>query len=201
MYKAVIFDAGGVLQTYEVMEPIFQDIVETLKISRAEFEQVWKKYSHQLATNSVSEDEFFAELIRRTKSHESLPIQSLLKRKYAEFFKINLETLQIVKDLRQKGMKVAVLTNSIKSHTQHNIQAGLYDEFDVRVISNEVGMRKPDPEIYQLCLDKLGLKAEEAIMVDDKQRNLDPAEKLGITGILFISPEQLRSDLDKLDIL
>jgi putative hydrolase of the HAD superfamily len=55
--------------------------------------------------------------------------------------------------------------------------------FDVVVISGEVGMRKPEPEIYQFTVDQLGLAAEHCVFVDDLRPNVRAAAALGMTGV------------------
>ena len=201
MFKAGIFDAGGVLQTYEVMESIFEDIVQTLKISRAEFDQVWEKYHDYLSIGEWSEDKFWQFLLKETGSRQKLPEESLLLRQYKKKFQINQQVLEIVKKLKARGIKLAILTNTMDPHTDFNTEMGLYDDFEVKIFSNRVGIKKPDPRIYQICLDKLQVLAKEAFMVDDKERNLKPAEALGITGILFTTPKQLKKDLENLGLL
>ena len=62
-------------------------------------------------------------------------------------------------------------------------------------------MRKPNPVFYQLLLDRFQLKAVETLFIDDNDRNINAAEKLGIKSILFHSPQQLKKDLRKSGIL
>lgn len=67
--------------------------------------------------------------------------------------------------------------------------------FEVVLISAEVGLRKPDPRIYRLALRRLQLAPEEALFVDDKARNVEGARAVGMEGIVFTSPAQLREEL------
>jgi len=62
-------------------------------------------------------------------------------------------------------------------------------------ISAEVGLRKPDPRIYQLTLRRLQLEPGETLFIDDKVRNVEGARVLGMEGILFESPAQLQREL------
>jgi epoxide hydrolase-like predicted phosphatase len=68
----------------------------------------------------------------------------------------------------------------------------LLDVFDVVIFSAEVRLAKPDPRIYQLMLDKLGVQAAEAIFIDDFQENIDAAQALGIHGVHFENSLQAR---------
>jgi putative hydrolase of the HAD superfamily len=63
--------------------------------------------------------------------------------------------------------------------------------FDAVVISCEVGLSKPDPRIYQLCLDRLGLRAPETLFVDDRADNVEGAARLGLRTLQFEGPDAL----------
>ena len=65
---------------------------------------------------------------------------------------------------------------------------GAVDElgiFDDIVLSGEVGLQKPDPRIYELAVERLGVSLEECVFVDDSVGNVDVAESLGMRGIVY----------------
>lgn len=72
----------------------------------------------------------------------------------------------------------------------------LADAFDITVLSCEVGLAKPDPRIYQHALDQLALEPGEVIFLDDFQRNIDGARKIGMQAILFQDAAQAIEELD-----
>ncbi|MFD4261377.1 HAD-IA family hydrolase [Streptomyces sp. NPDC058534] len=83
------------------------------------------------------------------------------------------------------GYRLALLSNSFGIDPFNPYEhAAIWDLFDVHVISEQVRMAKPDPAIYELTLERLGLPAEACVFVDDHPRNLPPAEALGITTVL-----------------
>lgn len=88
----------------------------------------------------------------------------------------------------------------ILAHALFLTQMGLYDEFDELIFSYKVNLRKPDPRIYQLALDKLGVKAQDAFYVDDLMENVEAAKGLGMHGILFTSANELKEALKKLGV-
>ena len=61
--------------------------------------------------------------------------------------------------------------------------------FDVVVLSSDVGMVKPQPEIYQLVAKQLGVSSEECLMIDDLAVNIDGAEAVGMKGVVFTTTE------------
>jgi HAD superfamily hydrolase (TIGR01509 family) len=72
--------------------------------------------------------------------------------------------------------------------------------FPIRIYSYRVGASKPDPAIYREALQACQVRAEEAIYIDDIASYAEAAQRLGMSGIVFQSPEQLQSDLRKLGI-
>lgn len=70
--------------------------------------------------------------------------------------------------------------------------------FDDIVVSGQIGIRKPDPRIYQMLLDRHQLDAAATVFIDDVAANVDGARELGMTGILFRDADQLARDLDDL---
>jgi 2-haloacid dehalogenase len=73
--------------------------------------------------------------------------------------------------------------------------------FDGKIISSEEGMKKPDENIYQLLFKRYDINPQTAVFIDDNGANIATAERLGLRGILFTSPENLRRDLQALQIL
>ncbi|RSS81124.1 HAD-IA family hydrolase [Streptomyces sp. WAC06614] len=100
---------------------------------------------------------------------------------------------------KRTGIKVGILSNSV-GLTPWN----LYDGYELEtlyhgvVISEYHGMRKPDPELFQVMLKLLDLSAEECVFVDDTEEYVRAAEKLGFAGVHAVQPEQTVSQLEDL---
>ena len=88
-------------------------------------------------------------------------------------------------DLRRRGLRTAVVTNSFTEVTAlWRARIDIDDLFDAIVDSCEVGLRKPDPRIYHLTLERLGgLAPEEAVLLDDFEVNLEAARAIGMHGV------------------
>jgi 2-haloacid dehalogenase len=69
------------------------------------------------------------------------------------------------------------------------------------LVSGDVGLKKPDPEIYKLLLDRYGLEANTCFFIDDRTENVKAASALGFSGIVFKNHTQLSKDLKKLNII
>jgi 2-haloacid dehalogenase len=113
------------------------------------------------------------------------------------------ETVEIFRQLKQSGKyKLYALTNWSAELFPYALE--LYEFlhwFDGRVVSGEEKMRKPTLEFYHVLLDRFNVKASEALFIDDNHRNVQAAEKIGIKTIHFISPQQLKKELEKLNLL
>ncbi len=95
----------------------------------------------------------------------------------------NLPLIKFIESLKGQ-YKIGVLSNAGDATLERLLEWYPYDTFvDTFVMSAEVKMAKPDAEIYELALQKLGSKPEECLFVDDLIENIEAAERLGITGI------------------
>lgn len=74
----------------------------------------------------------------------------------------------------------------------------LIELFDTVVISAEVRVMKPEAKIYSIALEQAGVKAEEAVFVDDVQANIDACQNIGMKGVLFRDPQKAKDELRKL---
>jgi 2-haloacid dehalogenase len=113
------------------------------------------------------------------------------------------ETVEILKELKKiPGMKTYALTNW--SAETFPIALERYDFlhwFDGRLVSGEEKTRKPFADIYQKIIDKFSIDPAKAIFIDDNLRNIKGAEVLGIKGIHFHHPVQLKNELKQLGVL
>jgi len=100
-----------------------------------------------------------------------------------------------------KRYRLALLSNTDPLHVAHLEKTfGFFRLFPARIYSCSVGASKPNPVIYKEALKACKVKAQEAIYVDDVPAYAQAAGQLGMHGIVFQSPEQLQSDLQRLGI-
>jgi putative hydrolase of the HAD superfamily len=113
--------------------------------------------------------------------------------------KIHLDekTVALVKELRSR-YKVALCSNSSRwlfERATCEYVTPMTELFDAVVVSADVGMAKPDKNIFDLTLNRLGILAEEAVFTDDSLKNIKAAQSLGLTGILFEDANKFRKEL------
>lgn len=204
MIAGVIFDYGGVLTT-----PVRESIdawIEADGIVRESFTRTLRSWSegdvadgspvHRLETGVLTIAEFDALLAAELDTVHGGPVEpeGVLRRVFARMLP-DPETFALIEDLRAAGVKVGMLSNSWgNTYPRERIDA----LFDAIVISGEVGMRKPDPAIYRLVLDRLDVAAESAVFIDDLAANLAGAEAVGMHTIQHRDAGSTRTALARL---
>ena len=100
-----------------------------------------------------------------------------------------------------KNYRLALLSNTDPIHmSNEEARFPFFRFFPIRIYSYRVGASKPDPLIYREALQACKVRAEEAVYIDDIAAYAEAAQRLGMTGIVFESPEQLQSDFRNLGI-
>lgn len=193
--KAVVFDVGGVLM-YWSRRAIYEDLKRELGFNDQTIDIFWKKYVHPFGKGKVSEAELWRQAshelgIRLVKSDENL-----LGRTFARTIKPYKEVLEYAASLRNRGFKIAALSNTNEVHAKYMRRIGVFQPFDYVCLSNEVGVRKPDPKIYELVLEKLKVKPEETIFIDDTPEHVEAAKKMGMRPILARNPQKIIEDIN-----
>jgi len=111
-------------------------------------------------------------------------------------------TIEILKKLKQAGYPLYGLSNwSAETFPFAREKYDFFNLFDDFVISGDVGHVKPDPEIFQIILEKIRRPAQQCLFIDDALTNINQAQKMGFATIHFQSPEQLKSSLHTLEIV
>jgi len=191
--KAVVFDFGGVIANTD-KAPITQFIKTTFHLSDEEFQNLSVKRNVFLS-KSGNERKFWEQ-------YAASKGQKLNKQWFQELEQIQMKSihpipqmLAIVKALKKKGYRVAMLSNVLKAQAEVVRKLGLYDAFSPLLLSYKIGHEKPSPRAFKLLLKKLHVPASCVLLVDNNRANVDAAKKLGIDAILFSTPEDLVNDL------
>jgi putative hydrolase of the HAD superfamily len=116
---------------------------------------------------------------------------------YFEALQPNQPMLDLMRELRERGYRMAILTNNVREWEELWRSKLPVDEiFELVIDSAWVGMRKPDPRIYRLTLERLGgVPPERSLFVDDNEGNVEAARGLGMHAVHFRSNEQAIPEL------
>ncbi|MEW6282772.1 MAG: HAD family phosphatase [Candidatus Eremiobacterota bacterium] len=104
-------------------------------------------------------------------------------------------------DLNRRGFIVAALSNTIVDHVEVLTPLGAYTPFRPCILSCQVGMRKPEPAIFKLAIQRVKLKPGQCLLVDDREDNVAGARAVGMQAVLYESLPGLGRDLTRLGVL
>jgi putative hydrolase of the HAD superfamily len=153
--------------------------------------------SHQYETGSISSDEFYGQVVARC----GLSISKTdFREAFTTIFTKIPPTLQLIRDLKPR-YKLGLLSNTNEWDYQAEIETlEVYQLFDAITASFQVGVMKPGERIYRDSLAKLRLPPEACIYIDDITEYVEAAQRLGMFGVHYASPELLTDSLRKLGV-
>lgn len=204
--EAVISDFGGVLTT-----PLFNAFahvqeeqgiaIESLgKAMWAATQQRGENPLFELERGELSEPEFLAIVGEALSEEVGRPVamEGFADRYWAQLSP-NEEMLAYLRSLRERGLRLALLTNNVKEWEPRWRPVWEIDAlFELVVDSGFVGTRKPEPEIYELTLSRLGLPGEACVFVDDLDVNCEAARAAGMHPVVFRDAEQAIAEIESL---
>jgi putative hydrolase of the HAD superfamily len=203
--KAVLWDFGGVLTTspfeafnrFEIENGFPKDIIRTINSTNPDT-NAWA----QLESASIQVDEFDETFAAEAKTlgHE-IRGRQVLALLSGDIRPAMVDALKKIKTSYQ----VACITNNVKTGTGPGMAsdskraqgvAAVMELFDLVVESSKVGVRKPDPKIYQFTCESIGVSPDECVFLDDLGINLKPAKTLGMRTIKVVDPETAIAELE-----
>jgi len=196
--RAIVSDFGGVLTTpllssfVAVQDEIGISAEDLGKAMRAATEKRGENPLFELERGELAEDAFLdllADALEPLVGHR--PHLHRFREVYFEALHPNGEMIELMRELKARGLKMALLTNNVREWEPLWRSMLPVDEiFEEIVDSAFVGCRKPEAKIYELTLERIGMAAEECIFIDDLHPNCEGAEALGMTAVHFRDNEQ-----------
>jgi 2-haloacid dehalogenase len=198
---SVVFDVGNVLVDWNPRAVFAQHIADPARLDRFLGEVATMDWHLQhdagrdFAETSAERIALFpdeAENIRRWGAEFGATIGDLLP-----------GMADLVADLDARQVPLYAITNFSHEFWPpfRAREAALFDRFRDILVSGEVKLVKPDPAIYALALKRFGLGPGEALFVDDRQENVEAAERAGLAGHLFRDAQTLRAELKATGLL
>jgi putative hydrolase of the HAD superfamily len=198
MVKAIFFDLGGVLVTdvFTVLDPFFSRKAHTLAEKVKDIRKTyWLDYELGRMTGHEFMQKVLADLGFGLEPERAMQIACAM-------IKLDKDVFKVMKKLKESGKyRIGVISNNSKEwsvYSKENLGIGAY--CDSWIVSCDLGIKKPDKEIYLKAAESLGLMPEECLFIDNKQRNIDGAAVVGMKGIHFKDAKQLVEELKKLGI-
>ena len=194
--RAVIFDFGGVIcdadtnrlhsflkTSLHISDPEAKSAFEALLHTDLEISEFWKEYA--LRQGWILPYDF---------------VERLVKVILGCVYEVP-GTLPLIDDLRAAGLQVGILSNVTEEVADLIAKLGYYDGYDPLILSYQVDMKKPDPQIFEYLLKELSLPPEEVLFIDDRIENVQAAAKFGIETIHFRTGPDLKRKCQKLGLI
>jgi putative hydrolase of the HAD superfamily len=202
--EAIISDFGGVLTS--PLEDAFRGYAAQAGITLVALGQAMVTFGQELGANPLFELETgrlaerdFLGGLERALNADGGPTISMdrFAEHYFSHLEPNRELFDYLGALRTRGLRLAVCTNNVREWEPHwRAMLPIDDIFETVVDSGFVGVRKPDPEIYRMTLERLGVAPERALLVDDIDVNCDGARALGMAAVQFKRTDQAIADIE-----
>jgi epoxide hydrolase-like predicted phosphatase len=199
--KAVIFDLGGVVISSpmkaffdaEIRMGLAPNFLNKVIVSNGE-KSAWAK----LERGELSMDQVFFTAFDKEISDAGAPglNSKAVMQDMASSATVNKCMITAIEKLKKNGFKVAALTNNWRDPQTDGFAKPLKDHFNILVESAAEGMQKPDPRIYQICCQRLGISPADAIFLDDIGRNVKAARALGMQTIKVSDPVRALKELE-----
>lgn len=197
MIRNVVFDIGNVLAGF-----IWEEFYRSFGYPEEIFERladatVRSSFWNEMDRGGLSDEELIEGFIKNDPSIEKeirevfANVNGMIQRyDYA---------VPWIKELKKKGFHVYVISNfAHKAHMDCIKALDFLEEIDGGILSYQVKLIKPAPEIYRLLCSKYDLKAEECVFIDDLPKNVEAAQKEGMQGIVFQDLKQAKEELEVL---
>lgn len=191
--KALIFDVGGVLflpknnEKEKHLLSSFRELCLLLKdfwIDTSERQINLLEIYMKSSRGDISKKET-SNLMAKELHISPEKTEKLFNDVYKKNTRENSELYDYILWLKKEGYKIGILSTQFHLSKDVLIPKKYYETFNAMEISCDDKLRKPDKKAFELILERLKVRPEESIFIDDKQENIDAAEKLGIKTILF----------------
>ena len=199
--KAVILDYGEVL-CHTPAPQFIQSMADVFKLSPQAFRAIYDRHRLPYDRGDYSPEAYWSKFEEETNS-KLLPAQLQQLRNWDVDMWSNVDPAMLawVDTLRAHGLKIALLSNMHADMARHfRMHFDWVNKFETAILSAEMRSVKPEPEIYLRTVEALGVRPEEALFIDDRERNTRGAEQVGIRAVRFESMKQLASELERLGL-
>lgn len=177
MIKAILFDLDGVLvDACDWHYRALNDALKSNGFDQINYEDHLEKYNglptfRKLDMLGLSKED--ANLVWKSKQEKTL--ETIKKYGYIDKYK-----QKMLKSLKNKGYKIACVTNSIKETASEMLKiTGQYEYIDILITNEDVVLNKPHPDCYYLAFEKLGLDKKECLIIEDSEKGIEAAVKSG----------------------
>lgn len=213
MIKAVIFDM------YETLITLFDSplyfgtqMAADAGIPEENFQKIWRAEEKNRTIGKVTLEELLEKILRENNCFSEEKMNYILKKrihcKEEAFQHLHIEIIPMLKTLKENGILIGLISNCFSEEAMVIKKSILYPFFDAVCLSFDEGIQKPDPAIFERCIEKLGVKADECLYVGDGGSDeLEAARALGMHAVQAVwylregtsQPSQRKADFEHME--
>ena len=149
-----------------------------------------------LRKGEICSEDFFSALNERYGGEPLLPETYLHRANYIP--NAAEEVYSLADQLRRHDIRTGILSNVYRMSARRLRAMGRYDGFDPVLLSCDEGMAKPDEKFFEAAVERTGVAAQEIVFIDDQEKNLPIARKLGMMVVKSVNPKQVVKDVNDL---
>jgi putative hydrolase of the HAD superfamily len=196
--EAVVFDFGGVL-TLQPLDSHLESIRALCGLDRPTFELEYRRQRRDYDRGIIDSREYWSRVMDSGgKSVDSAVLRSLYEEDVASWTRVNEPVLNWAFHLQEAGMRTGILSNMPRDILERiETRFRWFDRFEVKFFSCDIGVNKPEAEIYRACLDALRLEAGKVLFLDDIPENVRGAKRAGFRTVLFRNLEDSLQEISK----
>ncbi len=197
MIKIIIFDLE------KVLVPTWREVFDLseLNVSKCSISEFFDDHNDlrkEMQYGRLTEDEFWRQFIHFTEANITV---DELKNAVRKILRLFPDVINIVESLKA-NYKLAILSNFTKEWAEYLVEEYKFNElFDDMFWSFQNGIKKPAPEAYLQVAEKFNVHPEECLFIDDKERNIEGAKKVGMKTIFYTNPENLKKEFQNIRII
>ncbi|MEO6532118.1 MAG: HAD family phosphatase [Pseudolysinimonas sp.] len=196
--RVIVFDYGEVISVSQSAADRAA-LVELSGLDAQLFWQLYERYREDLDQGVTLPREYW-NLVARDAGVQWSPaqLQQLWAADIRSWISVEPGTVQLLAELQAGGTRVALLSNAGFDFSDPFRHSPMAAYFEAMFVSAELGLIKPDPEIYRVTARELGITLAQMVFIDNKKINVDAAVALGVTGHVFTTVAELRAFLESL---
>lgn len=213
MIKAVVFDMFETLITL-FESPLYfgAQMAADAGISEDDFQKIWQTSETDRTVGKASLEDVLEKILKEYQCFSgnmlNLIVEKRVQNRKEAFRHLHKEIIPMLASLKEKGIRIGLISNCFSEETVVIEESILYPYFDAVCLSFREGLRKPDEAIFRRCLDRLNVRAKECLYVGDGGSDeLEAAEKIGMRAVQAVwylkedttQPSKRKKDFEQIE--
>lgn len=206
MKKAVIFDMYETLITLWNSKPYMgRELAEDIGIPESKFREIWDLTEDERTLGSKTLEEVLEQVLRVNNRYNVELHQNLVKKRIASkveaFEHMHPDIIPMLQGLKDKNIKIGLITNCFNEERDAIRNSILFQYFDVVCMSCELGIKKPDQRIFELCIEQLEISPKDCLYCGDGgSKELEVAQRMNMLPVqaLWYLKENSRQPVGRL---